>query len=469
MRVTIIGAGMAGLVAALLLAHAGEDVTILESAPQAGGKLHQNHIDGRNIDSGPTVFTMRPVFDRIFAATGTTLESHLTLKKLDILARHSWPDGARLDLFADPAHNIEAITQFAGAGAATGYAAFAARAQKIFELLDAPFMQIPQPGLLGLVARAGPGLRKISPFATLWDELAKYFADPRLRQLFARYATYCGSSPFEAPATLALIAHAEALGVWSIEGGMIRLAEVFQSLAEAAGAKFRFNERVTNIETANARVSAVTTAQARHPADAVIANADLAAIDAGLLGQAAQRAVTGLSRGAKPSFSAVTWAFTGAAKTFPLAHHNVFFSPDYQAEFAQLRAGRLPPHPTVEISAPTGGPDFFALINAPANAAQAGPEARAAMLAQCAACGLGLEIDTAIQTDPAAWSQKFPATEGALYGRALTNWKDSFARPGAVTKLPGFYLAGGGIHPGPGLPMAATSGRIAAQCVLTRK
>jgi 1-hydroxycarotenoid 3,4-desaturase len=469
MRVIIIGAGISGLVAALLLAHAGEDVTVLESAPTAGGKLHQNTIGASHIDSGPTVFTMRPVFDRIFAQAGTTLESHLTLKKLDILARHAWPDGSHLDLFADPARNLEEFNRFAGPASAAAYKSFSARARTIFELLDAPFMQIPQPGLLGLVARAGPGLRKISPFATLWDELGKYFHDPRLRQLFARYATYCGSSPFEAPATLALIAHAEALGVWSVEGGMIRLAEVLQSLAENATAKFLFNTRVTNIETANARVSAVITAQTRHPADAIIATADLAALDSGLLGPSARHAVANLSRGAKPSFSAVTWAFSGTARNFPLAHHNVFFSPDYQTEFAQLRANRIPTHPTTYICAPTGGPDFFALINAPANAAQAGPEALTAMLAQCAACGLDLEIDDFVQTDPAAWTIKFPATFGALYGRALTNWKDSFARAGAVTRLPGLFLAGGGIHPGPGLPMAATSGRIAAQCVLTQR
>jgi 1-hydroxycarotenoid 3,4-desaturase len=469
MRVIIIGAGIGGLVAALLLAHAGEDVTVLESAPSSGGKLHQNLLGNARIDSGPTVFTMRPVFDRIFAQAGTTLEAHLTLKKLDILARHAWPDGSRLDLFADPARNIDAITTFAGPKAAAGYANFAARAQKIFELLDKPFMQIPQPGLLGLMAKAGPGIARISPFATLWDELGKYFPNPRLRQLFARYATYCGSSPFSAPATLMLIAHAEALGVWSIEGGMIRLAQVFQSIAEAAGAQFHFNTRVTNINATNGRVASVTAGPETFPADAVIANADLAALDAGLLGPAAQRAVAGLSRGAKSSLSATTWAITGTAKGMDLAHHNVFFAPDYQTEFASLHAGRVPSPPTTYICAPPGEGTYFVLINAPANAAQAAPDALTTTLAHLQSCGLTLTPDQSIQTDPATWTTKFPATHGALYGRALTNWKDSFARPGAVTKLPGLYLAGGGTHPGPGLPMAATSGRIAAQCVLTHR
>jgi len=468
MRVIIIGAGIAGLVAALMLAQAGEDVTVLESAPLAGGKLHQNQIGAAKIDSGPTVFTMRPVFDRIFSQAGTTLESHLKLKKLDILARHAWPDGSRLDLFADPARNIEAIANFAGRNAAAGFENFAVRAQKIFELLDKPFMQIPQPGLLGLMAKAGPGIARISPFASLWDELGKYFQDTRLRQLFGRYATYCGSSPFEAPATLMLIAHAEALGVWSIEGGMIRLAQVFQSLAEQAGATFLFNTRVTDIATTNGRASGVIAGTNHFPADAVIANADINALAAGRLGPAAQSAVAGKLRGATPSLSAITWAVTGTAKGMDLAHHNVFFAPDYEAEFGELRAGKIPTRPTIYICAPGDGA-FFALINAPANGRAAPPDAFANTLAHLQTCGLTLTPGATIQTDPAAWDRKFPATNGALYGRALAGWKDSFARPGALTKLPGLYLAGGGIHPGPGLPMAATSGRIAAKCVLTRQ
>jgi 1-hydroxycarotenoid 3,4-desaturase len=465
MRVIIIGAGIAGLAAALLLACAGEDVTVLEAAPTAGGKLHQNTIGAKKIDSGPTVFTMRPAFDRIFAAAGTTLDSHLTLKKLDILARHAWPDGSRLDLFADPARNIEAIKIFAGPEAAAGYTTFAARAKKIFELLDSPFMQIPQPGLLGLMAKAGPGIASISPFACLWDELGKYFQDPRLRQLFGRYATYCGSSPFEAPATLMLIAHAELLGVWSIEGGMIRLAQVLQSLAEAAGATFLFNTKATNIETTNGRASSVTAGVQNFPADAIIANADLTALAAGKLGPAAQRAVAGKRRGVTPSLSAITWAITGTTSGMALAHHNVFFAPNYESEFLRLRAGKVPMPPTTYLCAPGDG-TYFALINAPANGASAPPEALATTLAHLKSCGLNLTPEQAIQTDPAEWNQKFPATNGALYGRALAGWKDSFARPGALTKLPGLYLAGGGTHPGPGLPMAATSGRIAAQCVL---
>ena len=469
-KIAIIGAGIGGLVAALLLAAAGREVVVCEAGPSPGGKLRQVILDGAAIDAGPTVFTLRPVFEAIFAQAGLNFADDIVLQPLDCLARHAWEDGSTLDLFADAARNVDAIGAFAGAAAARGYIEFSRRSQKIFETLDASFMQIPQPGLTGLLRRAGPGLLGISPFASLWDELGRYFKDSRLRQLFARYATYCGSSPFTAPATLMLIAHAEQLGVWQVEGGMIRLAEVFAARAQAAGAVFRYGTSVRNILVRKGRVAGVELADGeRIEADHVIANADVAALDAGLFGGAAQTAVAGMTKGAAKSLSAMTWAVTGDCSGFALAHHNVFFADDYPAEFRMLGQGRLPSDPTVYICASNPG-RFFLLVNAAPGTAPTTAEVEQCLsktLRKLDQCGLNLEIHNKRMTGPAEFGAKFPATGGALYGRALQGWRDSFARPGARTKLPGLYLAGGSVHPGPGLPMAAISGRIAANCVLT--
>jgi 1-hydroxycarotenoid 3,4-desaturase len=476
-KIVIIGAGIGGLVSALLLAQAGLDVTICESAATPGGKLREVTAGTARIDAGPTVFTLRPVFEAIFAMAGARLEDHVTLEKLSCLARHAWDDGATLDLFADTDETAAAIAAFAGPAAAQGYRAFAARSAKIFATLDFSFMQTHQPGLAGLIRNAGPrhfgGLLNLSPFANLWDELGRYFPNPRLRQLFGRYATYCGTSPFSAPATLMLIAHAEQRGVWRIAGGMYRLAEAFLRLAQSRGAKFRFNARVTNILTDNNHVTAIRLASGETiPADAVIANTDLAAINAGHLGPAAREAVANTMKSTTRSLSALTWAIAGTATGFPLAHHNVFFSNDYRAEFAELAAGQLPTDPTIYICAPSPG-EYFCLVNAPPAGDVSRPtpaeedECLTRVLTKLHRNGLSLTPQSITRTGPQMFETMFPSTGGALYGRALTNWRDSFARPGAKTKLPGLYLAGGAIHPGPGLPMAAISGRLAATRLLT--
>ena len=474
-NIVIVGAGIGGLAAALLLACAGHDVTVCEAAASPGGKLRQIAHGAARIDAGPTVFTMRPVFEEIFAAAGTTLDAELGPRKLDILARHFW-DRAVLDLPADPAAAQAAIGGFAGPGAAVLYQKFRARAARIFNTLDATFMQVPQPGLAGLIRNAGlrhgPALLGISPFASLWDELGKYFPDLRLRQLFARYATYSGASPFAAPATLMLIAHAESQGVWRLPGGMHSLARALARLAAARGAVLRYNAPVAEILVADGRASGVRLADGTTlAAGAVLANVELAALAAGRFGAAAAAALRPAARDAARSLSALTWAITGSAAGAALAHHNVFFSADYAAEFAAIGRGRLPPDPTVYLCA-QDNENFLCLVNAPADgdaeqiSEQGAQVCFQRAMAKLAASGVTLRPRQVTRTGPAQFETLFPASGGALYGRALSGWRDPFRRPGSASRLPGLYLAGGGVHPGPGLPMAARSGQLAARRII---
>ena len=270
------------------LAH---EVTLLDGAERPGGKLRE--LSG-GIDAGPTVFTMRFVFDRLFAAAGTTLERHLTLRPLDLLARHAWNHNETLDLFADVDRSADAIGGFAGAVEAAGYRAFRARAAHVHRVLDAAFMQAQKPTVLSLTAGAGlADMWRIAPFSTLWRSLGGYFRDPRLRQLFGRYATYSGSSPFEAPATLMLIADVEHQGVWTIDGGMARLAEAMTRLAVERGNRgARECPRGGNPDSAtDARAACDWLIGERIDADAVICAADVAALSTGLLGPDVTRAV----------------------------------------------------------------------------------------------------------------------------------------------------------------------------------
>ena len=296
-RVIVVGAGVGGLAAAIDLARQGVNVTVLERASTPGGKMRQVAIPGgARLDAGPTVFTMRWVFDTLFADAGTTLAAELTLHPAEILARHAWADGTGLDLHADPARTADAIGRFAGPAASRGWQAFAEESRRIYETLERTFIAAPRPSALSLtaaVARQGlAGLWDIRPFETLWAALSRHFPDPRLKQLFGRYATYTGSSPFRAPATLMLIAHVEQQGVWLVEGGMHRLAQSLAALAARHGATLRYGAEVAEVTVAAGRVTGARLASGeRLPADAVLVNADAAALSAGLLGAAARAAV----------------------------------------------------------------------------------------------------------------------------------------------------------------------------------
>ena len=162
-RVVIVGAGIAGLTAAMLLAHRGCAVTLVEASDHTGGKIRAVETGAGPLDSGPTVFTMRPVFEALLSSVGESLGDHLALTPLDVLARHHWPDGSTLDLFADPARSAEAIAAVAGPAEADGFRRFCADAARVYRLLDAPFMQTERPSMLGLTASLGLGGLAIRP------------------------------------------------------------------------------------------------------------------------------------------------------------------------------------------------------------------------------------------------------------------------------------------------------------------
>ncbi len=483
-RVAIIGAGVGGLVAALELAGRGFDVQVFERAATPGGKMRQITVGGAPIDAGPTVFTMRWVFEKIFLDAGTSLESELNLTPLNCLARHAWNGRDRLDLFASIDETVAAIGAFAGAKEAAGYRDFCARSRTVYDTLEEPFMRSTQPTPVSLSLSRGIGglgdMWRLSPFTTLWRALGEHFDDPRLQQLFGRYATYCGSSPFQCPATLMLVAHVEQQGVWTIGGGMHRLAQVLTTLAEKKGARFHFNAEVSEIETASGHVSGVRLSTGeRFAADAAVVNTDAAAVATGLLGGGIATAVRRTPPSSR-SLSAVTWTVNAKTFGFPLMRHNVFFSGDYKAEFDDIAVRqRLPTEPTIYVcaqdrddnnSGASLGPErLLILVNAPAIGDQrrfTGPEITECehrIFSHLRTCGLAIDrSEPGTLTTPAEFNQLFPATGGALYGQASHGWTASFNRPGGVTKIPGLYLAGGSVHPGPGVPMAALSGWLAA-------
>ncbi|MEM1287489.1 MAG: 1-hydroxycarotenoid 3,4-desaturase CrtD [Pseudomonadota bacterium] len=482
-RVIVVGGGVGGLSAALTLASRGLPVTLLEAQPDIGGKMRALPVGkGQPIDSGPTVFTMRWVFEELFEEAGLTLSDELALTRADLLARHAWDTSGHFDLYADLEQSADSVGGFFGQREAKSFRKFAKQAAEMYALLEEPFLKSPKPTTVGLSKQLGLRGFKVRPFSSLHQSLAQIFDDPRLVQLFGRYSTYTGASPYLAPATLMLIAHVELDGVWLIKGGMRALAQKMREACENAGVEVRTNAPVATIEVSAGKTSAAILADGeRLPCAAIIANCDASAIGSGLFGKEVAGAVE-VVKPTERSLSAIAWTLRAKAMGFPLSHHTVFFGKNYPEEFdATFKRSEFPADPTVYICAQdrtadeageqiSGSERMLMVINAPPNGDSAEPNDKE--MNQCMdramqrleACGLTVEPepDASLATGPTAFNELFPATGGALYGRANHSPFASFKRPSNRTQIPGLYLAGGSVHPGPGVPMAALSGRLAA-------
>lgn len=482
-RAIVVGAGIAGLAVAARLAHAGKSVAVFEAASEPGGKIRTLPSCAGPVDTGPTVLTMRPVFDQLFKDLGARLEDYVTLHRHHMIARHFWRDGSQLDLFDDPDANRNAIHAFAGATAAKQFSRFDARARTLFETFDAPMMQASHPSFAKLAAHVAMRfwlLPKLAPHITLDRLLRQSFDDPRLIQLFGRYATYVGGSPFQSPGLLALIWQAETAGVWSVDGGMHRLAQAIESLARAQGVVFEYDTPVDQIIVENGRATGVKLRDGRSiSANTIVFNGDPLALADGHLGEACS-AIASQTRTSPRSLSAEVWAFAAKPAGPELAYHNVFFRKDAKAEFDALASGTLVPDPTIYVCAMDhGGPGpvpemerFETIANAPPLTASVAQEefSRCQTRTFHTLEHFGLTFDQRpgpeALTTPATFNRLFPASAGSLYGQSPHGLTAALQRPQAQTRIKGLFLAGGGAHPGAGIPMATLSARHAAETIL---
>ena len=484
----VIGAGAGGLSASIDLARAGFQVTLLERGNAPGGKMHTRAVDDREVDGGPTVLTMRSIFEQLFADAGACLSDRLTLLESPIIARHAWSHGGVLDLYPDAKRSRQSIEDFAGTDNAAGFERFYSQSARIHQTLSETFMTASKPDPVTLVGRVlrqhhPSSLMAARPAPNLWRALGGFFSDERLRQLFARYATYVGSSPLSTPATLMLIAHVELEGVWLVDGGMHRLAAAMADLGRELGIDLHLNTHVSEVLVKGGKACGVRLEDGTSlPADVVVFNGDTNALATGQLGDEAMRAVKPRSVEQR-GLSALTWCIKGSSSGFGLDHHNVFFESDYPSEFNTLFEKRnVPSKPTVYLCAQDRGPNgslngserLLMLVNAPADGDRQSwseddvARTRDNALAVLERCGLDLSFrdSNCVSTTPNDWHGRFPGSGGSLYGGASHGIWSSFTRPGARSRLKGLYLSGGSVHPGPGVPMATLSGRLAASAVV---
>ncbi len=493
--VIVIGAGIGGLAAAIRLAAAGRAVTVLEQSTTVGGKMSQISDRGYRWDTGPSVITMRHVFETLFASAGRHLEDYLDLQPLEPLTRYFYADGSVLDASRDWPAMAATIAQWEPRDVA-GYLRFLAYAAEIHRVTGPVFIYDQPPTPTSFLRVPPWDMLKVDAWSTLDQAIRRHVRDPRLRQLLGRFATYVGASPYRAPATLAVIAHVELTGgVWYPRGGIYRIAEALTRLATELGVQLRTGTRVSRIAVENGSVRGVyLDAPAGSgvrpefiPAGTVIANVDVATVyDKLLPPEVVPAGLRARLLNQETSCSGFI-LLLGVERTHPqLAHHNIFFTADYRREFDDIFGRGIPPtDPTIYVAissktdpdhAPPGCENWFILVNAPAvsnrydwtTQAQTYRDQVLATLAR-----KGIDIRGAIATEhiltPHDIATRTGAYRGALYGISSNNPLNAFRRPhNRSPHIGGLYFAGGTTHPGGGVPMVTLSGMLVADLVQER-
>lgn len=483
--VVIIGAGIGGLSAAIRLAAAGRRVVMLEQNAAVGGKMSEIAQDGFRWDTGPSVITMRHVFEDLFAAAGRRLNDYLTLLPVDPLTRYFFPDGTRIDATRDLARMAEQIAAIDERDV-EGYLAFLEYAARLHRITGPVFIYNQPPTLRSFLGVSPADMVRVDPRLTMDQAIRRRVRSPQMRQLLGRFATYVGASPYQAPATLSVIAHVELTGgVWYPVGGIYQIAGAMQQLAGELGVEIRTNTPVATIDVARGRATGVITAAGeRVDAAAVVANVDVTTVYDRLLPPAIGATRRADLRRLATSCSGFVLLLGVEGEHAQLAHHNIFFARDYRAEFdAIFRRGIPPDTPTVYVAitsksdashAPPGCENWFVLVNAPAlgpgyDWMKQGDGYREQVLAMLA--GFGLDVRERIRSEVMLTPQDIQrltgAWRGALYGISSNQALNAFRRPhNRCTDIRGLYFAGGTTHPGGGVPMVTLSGKVAAELVL---
>lgn len=493
-EVVVIGAGAGGLAAAVALASAGREVVVVEASEEAGGKIGRGQHQGVSFDTGPSILTMPDVLDGLLRGAGTSLADELELVEASPVFRYNYADGVVLQIHHQVEETLGSVEGTLGAEAARELRAFLAYARGIWEEAAPAFVYGEAP-TFGSVLKMGlrsPGrVRRIDPMRSMAGAIRSRVRDPHLRSLLLRYATYNGSDPRSAPATLNCIAHVElAGGGWGVRGGMYAVAEALERTARRLGVAFRYGSAVQEMVVEGDRAVGVEVDGALLRADAVVCNADVAHLVDDLLPEGA----TELDANYEPSMSGWT-AVVRAAPVAERVAHQVIFPQDYLQEFRDIFEGRVAPSdPTVYLCAQDqahlrpgwgdGTAPLFLMANAPAQPergrigrkregddAEDGAEEwaplRARVLERAQAAGLLRADDEVVwERTPRELATRFPGSRGSIYGAASNSHLAAFKRPAnRVAELAGLYLASGSAHPGGGVPLCLLSGREAARQV----
>ncbi len=478
LKIAVVGSGIGGIASAIRMAIRGHEVHVFEQNDYPGGKLSEVHLGDYRFDAGPSLFTMPELVDELFELAGENPGDHFQYKQLEEVCEYFYEDGTRLTAYAD---TEKLISAFASLGESPDHIRKALdRNATLYEFLGEMFMfrslHDPKTYFSKSAFRSYRNLHKLDFFRTMHQANKDQFDDPRMTQLFNRYATYNGSDPYQTPATMNIISHLEyGKGAFFPKGGMHRITQSLVSLAERKGVRFHLKTGVDKILIRDKKISGIQVLGDKMDFDRVISNMDVVGTYKKLLAdiRAPKKLLT------QPKSSSALIFYWGIKASFPeLGLHNIIFSRDYKREFGKIfREKTIDADPTVyinitsklnETDAPNGSENWFTMINVPNDEGQDWDtliaEARENILTKLSRVfdrPVASLIEEESLLEPRTIESKTSSSQGALYGNSSNNKFAAFLRHNNVSRqVKGLYFCGGSVHPGGGIPMALSSAKI---------
>ncbi len=488
-RVVVIGAGLGGMSAAILLARSGFQVTVLEKNAHAGGKLNLLETEGFRFDLGPSIFTLPQIFRPIFEGEGRKLEDYITLRRVDPQWRNFFEDGTVLDLWEDQEKMRAELGRF-GAETVRQYEAFLAYSRRQYEVVERGYLRHGLDTFGEFLRFYGwKDARDLDYLRSMSGSIQRRLSNPYLRDIFEYFIKYVGSSALDAPAFMNLMPNIQMeFGLWYVSGGLYELARAFRRRLEESGAALLPGQEVVRIGQADGVVTGVQTVDSDgrsgfFAADYVVSNMEVVPAMQKLLG--APAATMKKLRRFKPSCSGIV-LHLGLNRVYPqLAHHNFFYSRDLHGHFRRVfRDGRLPDDPTLHVVAPTrtdrsqapAGCDNIKILPHIPALDERRPTTREDYVALKEICldklermglpNLRRHIVVEDFWTPFDIEARYGSNRGSIYGVVCDRRSNfAFKAPKQSGQFRNLFFVGGSTNPGGGMPMVTLSGQHVARMI----
>jgi phytoene desaturase len=483
-KVIIIGSGIAGIASSIRMAVKGFQVDVFEANSYPGGKLSEIQIDDYRFDAGPSLFTLPEQVEELFRLAGKNPQDHFDYLKLPVACHYFWEDGTQIKAYAELDQFADEVESKLGASGGSIRKALEESAF-IYDHLSPLFMHRSlhkldtwtNPQALKSYLKMG----KLGIFSTMNEANEGLFGNPKLVQLFNRYATYNGSNPYETPATLNIIPHLEFnIGAFFPKKGMHDITQSLYKLSRELGVRYHFGEKVEEILVENGKAKGIKIKDQIHLADFVINNMDMVNAYKTILKKQKQpkRLLD------QPKSSSALIFYWGIKRKFSeLDLHNIFFSDNYLEEFEHIfKKGTITSDPTVYVNitsvykpddAPADCMNWFTMINVPNNQGQDWDsligEARKNIIHKLNRI-LKTDVESLIEVeeilDPRTIESKTSSAQGALYGNSSNNKFAAFLRHANFSSsIKNLYFCGGSVHPGGGIPLCLLSAKIMSEMI----